>query len=234
MIDPHAENYIDWSPYNYVGDNPIKRLDIDGKDWWERTQAIRRARQYVDANPNKSPDLWAYAGYHAGIPGKPIDCAGLVSESAAASGYGFLNNTATDKYKGKETGVKNIIHQEGTREVGLNDIMEGNIFSIDNDGHTGFIADVVKNDNGDVTGFNIIHSRSSQGPVEQFIDLNDPENSYAQNYFANVKAKYYAWDTPDPKPNNAVFRQGSAVDRMQQSSVPIVQTLGDILNFFGF
>ena len=32
-MDPSAEKYFDWSPYSYVGDNPVKRTDIDGKDW---------------------------------------------------------------------------------------------------------------------------------------------------------------------------------------------------------
>ncbi|MEN7549518.1 DUF6443 domain-containing protein [Rapidithrix thailandica] len=33
QIDPHAENYHSWTPYNYVANNPILMIDPDGKDW---------------------------------------------------------------------------------------------------------------------------------------------------------------------------------------------------------
>lgn len=34
-MDPHAENYLPFSPYAYVGNNPIVRIDPDGRDWYE-------------------------------------------------------------------------------------------------------------------------------------------------------------------------------------------------------
>lgn len=32
-IDPKAEEYFSWSPYNYCGGNPIRRVDINGEGW---------------------------------------------------------------------------------------------------------------------------------------------------------------------------------------------------------
>lgn len=32
-VDPHAGNYYAYTPYNYVGNNPINLVDKDGKDW---------------------------------------------------------------------------------------------------------------------------------------------------------------------------------------------------------
>jgi RHS repeat-associated protein len=35
VVDPSAENYTSFSPYAYVGNNPIVRIDPDGRDWYE-------------------------------------------------------------------------------------------------------------------------------------------------------------------------------------------------------
>ncbi len=37
-IDPHAENYYSWSPYVYVGNNPLKYIDPTGMDWYLNEQ----------------------------------------------------------------------------------------------------------------------------------------------------------------------------------------------------
>lgn len=34
-MDPHAENYYDWTPFNYVANNPMILVDPDGRDWYQ-------------------------------------------------------------------------------------------------------------------------------------------------------------------------------------------------------
>jgi len=33
-MDPHTENYFEWTPYNFVGNNPIILTDPTGMDWY--------------------------------------------------------------------------------------------------------------------------------------------------------------------------------------------------------
>jgi len=33
QVDLHADNYHSWTPYNFVGNNPVLITDPDGKDW---------------------------------------------------------------------------------------------------------------------------------------------------------------------------------------------------------
>ncbi len=49
-VDPHSHRYANTSPYAYVGNNPISRIDPDGKDWVDQAsddEAKRIDKEYV-------------------------------------------------------------------------------------------------------------------------------------------------------------------------------------------
>jgi RHS repeat-associated protein len=195
VIDPKAKMNPGWTPYRFAFNNPLRFVDPDGMTEEERVKALKRARQWIAANPDKSPAYWGYyQGCDMGSPGDIVDCSNLVSNCVAYSGFGYLNRGTHSR------GVLNILSQPLTREVALNDIIPGNIFTIDNDGHIGFVDKIVHDENGNVIGFDILHSRKGAGPVKKRIDLtikSRGEDTYSWDYFIKGKAKYYAWDTPE-------------------------------------
>ncbi len=48
VIDPNAENYLSWTPYNYVANNPLNLIDPDGMDWYDINGTIEWRDQEGD------------------------------------------------------------------------------------------------------------------------------------------------------------------------------------------
>jgi uncharacterized protein RhaS with RHS repeats len=54
VIDPMAEKYSNWSPYNYVLNNPLKFTDADGRDAKAITPVPRRVPVIIKNMPSGS------------------------------------------------------------------------------------------------------------------------------------------------------------------------------------
>ena len=110
-VDPHAENYYSWSPYVYVGNNPIKRTDLTGMDWF-----------IFDANSG------AYTKGRVGAEGvdrmvvKNLDEKGNVKHTFydfndPKSDVESIENGEIDRFEQlSDDVVKNIINESGVTE----------------------------------------------------------------------------------------------------------------------
>jgi RHS repeat-associated protein len=48
-IDPRSETYYEWSPYNYTGNSPIQRIDVNGEFWGLVVKAAKAGYKGVKA-----------------------------------------------------------------------------------------------------------------------------------------------------------------------------------------
>jgi RHS repeat-associated protein len=196
QADPVVKDHE--SLYAWNTNNPVLYPDPLGADSAQRARALKEAEQYVRKNPDpRGAGGYGFAGYHSGTPGLPVDCSGMVSQCAAVSGFGTLNNYV--KGKPDNTGVKNILDQPLTREVPINEIVDGNIVVFPNKSHVAFISDIVRDNMDQVTGFTLIHSERKGGPNKDIIDLNNSNSYYVRKYLGagGSRVRFYAWDTPD-------------------------------------
>lgn len=191
-IDPLWEKNIGASPYNYCHGNPINMVDPDGRDEKQRTQAIDKAREYVDKNTSNNGSLYLWGA--KGGPGEKVDCSGLVSNCVKAG-------EETDPNHGDAKGTVNMWNN--TTNVEKSDIEVGNMIFFGKEGkeenifHVGLVSNVTFDDQGNIKDLSFIASNSSTGPakVELYKD-----GKTKHSYWTPKIVGYRKWDTkPDVK-----------------------------------
>ncbi len=196
-VDAMAEKRSWVSPWQYAQNNPISRIDPDGnldklptKD--ERDAAVAKAKEYAEKSTGTSS---SYVLGDKGAPGEAVDCSGLVSGCIKAAGLpdpaGSGEGKGTTRIKNNTTPIENVNDIEAGYGVFIDFSANGGT------GHTGLITEVTRNDEGEVTSYEVIHSGSSTGPTEITVTIGGTGYYDTNNSGGNKVSGFYKWDTPD-------------------------------------
>lgn len=129
-----------------------------------------------------------------------LDCSGLVR-------YAIMQNESINEpFNSKGNGVTQMMNS--SRKVGLNNVREGDLVVIksgeNENGHVGFITNIVRDKDGNVIRYTLLHSEaawtnttlgiSGGGNInEDVIDVGT-EKGYAKSKYNH---RYYQWDNPE-------------------------------------
>ena len=195
-IDPENESYKDWNGYNFIGNNPIKRQDPDGKDW-----IIRRE---VDADGNLTYhihiNLTIYNSSSKKLGHRAADIVSATRKQHQRSleideiynGVNVKSHITTDiHYVSYYRSIKeNATVMEfvdgkylGAGTLGqaklLSDRFYLNVDYIDiliNDGTLGYMASTIVHE--DLHAQGIPHSNMPEGKMEKFVNRNYPDELF--------------------------------------------------------
>ena len=92
-VDPLMEKYPEVSAYVYCAGNPIRRTDVDGRDWVERT--VNGVREiYYDRNVKSQRDINRLYGNKSGMS----YIADKTTMTLEGNRYTFYNDNSENKY----------------------------------------------------------------------------------------------------------------------------------------
>ena len=169
-------------------------MDPDGEDFDEpqRRAAIAKAKEYEMANrvdkskpSGKGNSQNTYKWSAKGKPGEQVDCSGLTSNCIMAGGE------PDPVLLGTGGGVKRTA--DATTKVENNDAEPGNLAIFNNQGHIGIITEVYRDNDGNVTGFQMIHS--SGKPERGYSGPNITDVVIGEGYWGQLFDGFYKWDT---------------------------------------
>ncbi|HJD75495.1 MAG TPA: RHS repeat-associated core domain-containing protein, partial [Bacteroides reticulotermitis] len=92
-VDPMAEKYYEWSPYTYCGNNPVNRIDPDGRDWYQNNET----KYYSWYDGHEEREGYRYIGgkgsvlgeFESIIDGILTDPKGFKTRSIYSEGFTF-------------------------------------------------------------------------------------------------------------------------------------------------
>lgn len=208
QIDPRAEEYYSWSPYTYCGNNPIRRVDINGEGWGDVLDWVQTGLDVAGMVPavGNIADL-ANAGISAArgdMVGMGLSLAAAVPGAGLVAGGAKLVNRAVDVAKtvDKATDVAKAVDKatDATKAIDKGaDAMKAI-------GPAGDAGGTVMKQLPDNMQSNMKTTKNGQGTI--FKDPNNPSGN-------NVRVQSGNPNSPNPAQQNPYVKQvkdGKTVD----------------------
>jgi RHS repeat-associated protein len=246
-VDDLAEKFPYISGYAYVFWNPIQYNDPTGNTPEERLLALQIAEGLIGTAYNSALPKNDRVKYGQ------LDCSGLVRFAIMQNfniGDPFNSNV-------KGGGVTKTI--SNTRQVKIDGIRDGDLVVIksgsNENGHIGFVKDIVRDADGKVTQYTMLHSetawtnektgQSGGGNINETTIKVGSGRGYAKDRYNH---RFFQWDTPGGENNTnsasetnlcgrqLYFSQGKPEkfsEKLMNSRISIVNDIGRIAKALG-
>jgi RHS repeat-associated protein len=182
VIDPMAEKYYSWTPYNYAINNPLRFIDISGLGPGDRVIAARQfiGKGYTYSNGRDNQGRALRTTYTEAAM-KKQDCIELVSRVLLADGaIGSMNVNKYDYYLAKKSSVGELLLDESKFVKSTSAVVGSVAFW---EGHVGIVTEV-----DEATGkFKLTHAANSSSGI-----LENKNFATDEDYFSGTFYGFYS------------------------------------------
>ena len=230
-MDPLAEKYYSTSPYAWCGNNPVKNVDLDGKDVWELNEQGSLVNMIADTTQdairmNGKQISFEYNSISSVSQDDYQTTFSFGNEDIAAGAFKFLADNSNVEYGLVNSARKStIVTQHLNSRVNVNGIIDATI------GNKDFITSIIHNHPGNSgpSGFS-----NKQGDKQAFQNIENRLGYEIQAYVYQPDKQSLWFFTPSYRGNGGLGWNCFYPNQVGTQSYVIPSRMYNIKNFFGY